>query len=261
MRHILDAFATISVSITDPAFLKRSVLLVWDAGYDHRSHLQIIVGFDLRENEYCKKRKISQDWTWLSWSSPSLLWDVSLECVHVPSCVRNMPCWGQSLYLPSLLQHWISCELHSLRLYMLPWWNAERALFNRWICWQRTRFCWFGKKTNHSTWNITLWQWGQFIVLLGFMVVTGMSHFLQFHVMGVMHSMNSRAIWTVCKSGQGRCRIQGHWIERQGDINSDMQGLQGTFHMTGLCSECHSSGVEIAISEDFGQTICEKCKD
>ena len=61
-----DASYIIPILISDPAFLKRKVPLAWDAGYDHRSHLQIIVGFDLREKEYCKKRKISQAWTWLS---------------------------------------------------------------------------------------------------------------------------------------------------------------------------------------------------
>ena len=61
-----DASYIIPILISDPAFLKRKVLLAWDAGYDHRSYLQIIVGFDLREKKYCKKRKISQAWTWLS---------------------------------------------------------------------------------------------------------------------------------------------------------------------------------------------------
>ncbi len=35
------------------------------------------------------------------------------------------------------------------------------------------------------------------MVLLGFMVVTGISHFLQFQVIGSIYSMNSREILTV----------------------------------------------------------------
>jgi hypothetical protein len=40
------------------------------------------------------------------------------------------------------------------------------------------------------------------MVLLGFMVVTGISHFLQFQVIGSMYSMNSRAILTVGQPGR-----------------------------------------------------------
>jgi len=46
---------------------------------------------------------------------------------------------------------------------------------------------------------MALLQWGHDMVLLGFMVVTGISQILQFQVIGNMQGMNSNEIWTVCK--------------------------------------------------------------
>jgi len=61
--------------------------------------------------------------------------------------------------------------------------------------------------------------------------------------------------------GQERRDIQGHGIERQGNINSDMQRLQGIFHMIGLCLKCFSSGVDVITNEKNPEAACEKCKD
>ena len=48
-----DAPAMIPMGISDPAFLKRKVLLAWDAGGDHRALLLLNGEFSLWVTGYC----------------------------------------------------------------------------------------------------------------------------------------------------------------------------------------------------------------